>query len=131
MFSPVSTDNVQVSANHDDWVSSVAVRGEMVVTGCYDNTVNIWNIDGTKVLVIPGHNQPVKAVAWLAEDTFVSGGQDQTVNMFKWSQESNSVEMVNCCRGHERSVETLAVSQHNNVFASGGWDNTVQIYDIR
>ena len=62
--------------------------------GCYDNTVNIWKSDGTKVLVIPGecsdwsisslyritipgHTQPVKTVSWLSEQTFVSGGQDQ------------------------------------------------------
>ena len=56
-----------------------------------------------QVLVIPGHTQPVKTVAWLNKDTFVSGGGDQVVNMFRWSEESNSVEMVNCCRGHERS----------------------------
>ena len=35
------------------------------------------------MLVIPGHTQPVKTVAWLTEDTFVSGGQDQLVNMFR------------------------------------------------
>jgi len=121
----------QVSSNHDDWVSSVSVKGDLVLTGCYDNTVNIWNIDGTKVLVIPGHTQPVKAVSWLSEDTFVSGGQDQTVNMFKWSQESNSVEMVNCCRGHERSVESVAVCQEAGVFATGSWDNTVKMWSAK
>ena len=40
---------VQVSSNHDDWVSSVAVLGELVLTGCYDNTVNIWSVSGAKV----------------------------------------------------------------------------------
>jgi len=47
-------DYFQVSSNHDDWVSSVAVLGDLVLTGCYDITVNIWNVSGAKVLVIPG-----------------------------------------------------------------------------
>ena len=101
---------LQVSSNHDDWVSSVAVLGDLVLTGCYDNTVNIWSVAGTKTLVIPGHTQPVKTVAWLARDTFVSGGQDQVVNMFRWCEQTNSVEMLNCCRGHERSVECVGVA---------------------
>ena len=41
------------------------------------------------MLVIPGHTQPVKTVAWLNNETFVSGGGDQVVNMFRWSEESN------------------------------------------
>jgi len=118
----------QVSSNHDDWVSSVSVEGDMVLTGCYDNTVNIWNISGAKVLVIPGHTQPVKTVSWLGDDTFVSGGQDQTINMFKWNKDSNSVEMVNCCKGHERSIETIAVNREAGMFASGSWDNTIKLW---
>ena len=30
-------------------MSSVAVLGELVLTGCYDNTVNIWSVSGAKV----------------------------------------------------------------------------------
>ena len=55
----------------------MAVLGDLVLTGCYDNTVNIWSVSGAKVLVIPGHTQPVKTVAWINKDTFVSGGGDQ------------------------------------------------------
>lgn len=120
---------MQVSSNHDDWVSSVAVLGDLVLTGCYDNTVNIWSVAGTKTLVIPGHTQPVKTVAWLARDTFVSGGQDQVVNMFRWCEQTNSVEMLNCCRGHERSVECVGVAPGGGaVFATGSWDNTVKMW---
>jgi hypothetical protein len=31
-----------------------------VLSGCYDNTVNIFGIQGDKKLVIPGHSGPVK-----------------------------------------------------------------------
>ena len=67
-------------------------------------------------------------MAWINKDTFVSGGGDQLVNMFRWRKESNSVEMVNCCRGHERSVECVGVAEGGAVFSTGGWDNTVKIW---
>ena len=38
-----------MSSNHDDWVSSVAVLGDLVLTGCYDNPVTIWTVTGAKV----------------------------------------------------------------------------------
>lgn len=36
-----------------------------ILTGCYDNTVHLWNIDGTHHLTIPGHCGPVKGVHWV------------------------------------------------------------------
>jgi hypothetical protein len=36
------------------------ILGDLVLSGCYDNTVNIFGIQGDKKLVIPGHSGPVK-----------------------------------------------------------------------
>ena len=120
----------QVSVNHDDWVSAVRVCEGLVLSGCYDNTVNIWSATGEKKLVIPSHSAPVKAVAWVKVDdegaVFASASHDQTVNIFRWNSSSNSVEGVNTCRGHERSVECLAI-QGGKLMASGSFDNTVKI----
>jgi len=125
----------QISANHDDWVSSVAVLDNLVLTGCYDNTVNLWTLEGQKTLVIPSHSGPVKDVAWLDQETFVSASHDQTVNMFHWNRETNSVEGLNTCRGHERSVECVAVwgggETSKRVFATGSFDNTVKLWGGR
>jgi len=124
----------QVSVNHDDWVASVRVSGDLVLTGAYDNTVNLWTVSGTKRLVIPSHSAPVKAVAWVERTeegaVFASASHDQTVNLFRWSAASNSVEGVNTCRGHERSVECLAVRE-GRTLASGGFDNTVKVWSAR
>ena len=121
----------QVSVNHDDWVSAVRVCEGLVLSGCYDNTVNIWSSTGEKKLVIPSHSAPVKDVAWVKVDdegaVFASASHDQTVNIFRWNSSSNSVEGVNTCRGHERSVECLAI-QGGKLMASGSFDNTVKIW---
>ena len=36
--------------------------------------------------------------------------------------------MVNCCRGHERSIETIAACRESAMFASGSWDNTIKLW---
>lgn len=36
-----------------------------ILSGCYDSTIHIWDINGEHKLTIPGHTAPVKSVAWL------------------------------------------------------------------
>ena len=73
------------NVNHEDWVAGVSALDDLVISGCYDNTVTIWsNTDsesGKKLLTIPSHVGPVRAVAWISLDedfgTFASASHDQ------------------------------------------------------
>lgn len=53
---------------HDDWVSAVHVCKDWILSGCYDNTVQIWNLKGVHKVTVPGHTDPVKAVSWVYVD---------------------------------------------------------------
>lgn len=117
---------------HDDWVSAVKTRGPWILTGCYDNTVNIWTINGTHVLTIPGHSSPVKAVSWVSLDdtkgTFVTCSQDQTAMIWQWNIETNSVECISVCKGHERGIDSIDVSPNGQRFATGSWDTMLKVW---
>lgn len=119
---------------HDDWVSAVQGSENWFLTGCYDNTLHIWGKDGERLMTIPGHEGPVKAVCWLKQDypiaSFVSASHDQNAMIWEWNSESNSVECVYVCRGHERSVECVAASADRNKLATGSWDKLVKIWSI-
>ncbi|KAB7497699.1 Ribosome biogenesis protein WDR12-like protein [Armadillidium nasatum] len=103
---PAPKDNLE----HDDWVSSVKSSGEWLVTGCYDNTVQLWDISGMErgrgkrahKLTIPAHKAPVKAVSWL--------NKKGAIKSFV-------------------SVESLGVERNGTKFATGSWDNTIKIWD--
>ncbi|TMW45015.1 hypothetical protein DOY81_009906 [Sarcophaga bullata] len=117
---------------HDDWVSAVKTSGKWVLTGCYDNTVNIWTHKGKHILTIPGHSMPVKAVAWVSLDEergkFVTCSQDQTAMLWDWLIQSNSVECVSVCKGHERGIDCVDVSPNKQRFATGAWDTMLKIW---
>lgn len=120
------------SLNHDDWVASVHCHKQWILTGCYDNTVHLWNVDGTHRLTIPGHCGPVKGVTWIEVDdniaTFASVSHDQTVMLWKLDLSTESVECVHIGRGHERSIECVGVDTHASFLATGGWDNMLKIW---
>ncbi|KAG7208945.1 hypothetical protein KM043_015121 [Ampulex compressa] len=116
----------------DDWVSAVAVCDKWILTGCYDNTLHIWTTKGKHHCVIPGHTSPIKAVAWISlNDTtasFVSASQDQTAIIWDWNIEKNSVECIHVCKGHERGLEALGISNEKTLMATGSWDATLKIW---
>lgn len=117
---------------HDDWVSAIQANGEFILTGCYDNSVNIWNMKGEHKLTLSAHDAPIKGVAWISLDedngTFASGSKDQTIIIWEWNIARNSAVPIFTCKGHERAVECIAVSPDGRLLASGSWDNLLKIW---
>lgn len=117
---------------HDDWVSAVETRGTWILTGTYDNTVNLWTVRGEHKLTIPGHSGPVKAVAWIeltdTKGVFASGAQDQNAMIWEWDLQQNSVECVHVCKGHERGIDSLQVNPRGDRMATGSWDTLVKVW---
>lgn len=128
----------QDSVNHNDWVSGVDVNNGLILSSCYDNTVCLWDAsNASKKLQIPGHVGPAKAVVFIHVDpvtkdaTFASGSDDQTVVLYKYSGQSNSIEGMNVGKGHARSVDCLAVDPTKNYVASGSFDTQLKIWSAK
>ncbi|XP_037961119.1 ribosome biogenesis protein WDR12 homolog [Teleopsis dalmanni] len=119
---------------HDDWVSAVHTCGKWVLTGSYDCVLNIWNVKGKHMLTISGHNMPVKAVTWISIENnigrFISCGQDARPNIWEWHMDSNSVNNLAVCKGHERAVDCVGMSPDNRRFATGSWDTMLKVWSL-
>jgi len=117
---------------HDDWVSAVQAQGDWILTGCYDNTLCLWDSAGNHKLTISGHEAPVKAVVWISLNSnvgiFASASQDQTIMIWDWNIKTNAVECIQVCKGHERGVDSVDVSLDKLRLASGSWDNMLKIW---
>ncbi|XP_056008326.1 ribosome biogenesis protein WDR12 homolog isoform X1 [Ostrea edulis] len=118
---------------HDDWVSCLQGCQECILSGCYDNTVRLWSTTGVPLLTIPGHSAPVKCVRWLNGDDgpicrFITGSHDQTILIWEWHKQDNSVECVHACRGHGGSVDCIAINDEKDKFVSGSWDKMLKLW---
>lgn len=128
------------SLHHDDWVSAVHTTDQWLLTGCYDNTLHLWSVQGLAEgqgdrahrLTIPAHRAPVKAVTWIQTEapllSFISTSIDQTAVVWVWRSDTNAVECVSECHGHSQSVECVAVDERKEHFATGSWDNLLKIW---
>jgi ribosome biogenesis protein len=87
--------------------------------GSYNNSVQVWNTNEECIATLPGHNGPVKAVSWIANDdkneaTFLSASHDQTILIWNWNKSTNKVNKAEKCIGHTESVECVDVNMKNS-----------------
>lgn len=126
---PPSLDN---EFPHNDWVSAVHCNDKYILTGSYDNIIQISTHDGELITKCHGHEQAVTSVAWLPESCdshmFVSSSHDQHAHIWKFDGATGEIKLLYVCKGHSRIIEGIAVSPDGKKFCSGGWDKHLKIW---
>ncbi|KAF5284868.1 hypothetical protein FQR65_LT13384 [Abscondita terminalis] len=117
---------------HDDWVGDVQVADKWILTGCYDQSVNIWSIHGKHEVISREHTNIVKAVSWLKPSDpsggFVTVSHDLTGILWDWKPGDESPTPITVLRGHERGIDSVGVSPDSQRLATGAWDTYLKIW---
>ncbi|KAF5366464.1 hypothetical protein D9757_013587 [Collybiopsis confluens] len=114
-------------------VESVAVspNGQQVVSGSYDQTVRIWNVQTGQQIGDPlhGHTGWVSSVAFSPDgQQVVSGSHDQTVRI--WNVQTGQ-QIGDPLHGHTNLVTSVAFSPDGQQVVSGSYDKTVRIWNVQ
>ncbi|KRY75556.1 Ribosome biogenesis protein WDR12 -like protein, partial [Trichinella pseudospiralis] len=127
---------------HQEWVSDAQatkrlyVSNEIVLSACYDGTVNAWNYEGDRLSFLKYNNERLKALCLIPDRAsqdmvkFAAGSADQTVFVGAFHCESNKFSISKIGFGHEESVECVAACSDGLKLASGGSDSYLKIWDI-
>ncbi|KAJ3160575.1 SCF ubiquitin ligase complex subunit cdc4 [Geranomyces michiganensis] len=109
---------------HSDSVRAIAGYGNRLVSGSYDSTVRIWNIDtGTVVFICRGHREKVYSVGYSHElRRAVSGSMDASVKI--WC--TNTGTLLFDLTGHTSLVGLLELSPQYLVSAAA--DTTLRVW---
>ncbi|CAL8105151.1 unnamed protein product [Calicophoron daubneyi] len=124
--------------NQDDLISSVRRREQYILTGSYDGTVHAWSLNDDSPAFRLELKDKVKCVEWLtlgqSQATFVTGGFDQSAQLWVWDMKSGNVTCAAACRGHSETVMTIASQCPRSstteplLFATGSWDCTIKLW---
>ncbi|KAH7096094.1 WD40 repeat-like protein [Auriculariales sp. MPI-PUGE-AT-0066] len=123
---------VRTLKGHDDSVMCLQlletvphVTYPVLVTGSYDRTVRVWNLDtGEEVRVLRGHTRAVRALQF-DEAKLITGSMDCTLRVWDW----RTGRCIRTLQGHSEGV--VCLKYDSNVLASGSVDATVKIWNFR
>lgn len=111
---------------HDGPVCSVAERGQQLVTGAWDGTAKVWNIENAEVL----HNLDAGAhavtVAVAPDRCIVTGSQDRSLRVFR----DNAEGVPECIHTYEQVHEDIirGIAMSSSYFWTASNDATIKMW---
>lgn len=99
-------------------------NNNLLMTGSYDKTIKIWNVDTGKLLrTLTGHTRGVRTLAF-DEQKLISGGLDGTIKVWNY----RTGKCISTYTGHSEGV--ISVDFHDKVIVSGSADSTVKVWHV-
>jgi WD40 repeat protein len=151
------------SFEHDDWVSSVdvlsatseaavwansrihiATESSRILSGSYDGLLRVWSTSSDLLAHSPsaadgGHTQPIKAAKFLSPSKIISAGNDRTIRLWNYSEESPdaagqpsvSITSTLDLYGHRSSVDGISVHAPSSRILSASADHFVGVWSTK
>ncbi|KAF2733729.1 WD40 repeat-like protein [Polyplosphaeria fusca] len=139
------------SFEHDDWISDVDVLShtspagawskpgsiqsgqERILSASYDGLLRVWNLSGDVIATSTAPNNggritSLKSAKWLSETKIVAAGMDNVVRVYKYDEDSRSIQCNLELYAHRWPIENLAVHGPSNRILSASTDSTVSLF---
>ena len=117
--------SVKVFRGHTDSVMCLQFEDNILMTGSYDATVKIWDMETHEELrTLRGHTAGVRCLQF--DDTkLITGSLDRTVRVWNW----RTGECISTYNGHSEAV--IALHFDATLLASASVDHTVKIWNFK
>ncbi|GAM22584.1 hypothetical protein SAMD00019534_057590 [Acytostelium subglobosum LB1] len=120
---------------HSDLVMAIDVShdGKQLVSASRDNTVRLWDLENQKCLSIgKGHTGVVTCIAMSKKGAnfALSGSEDRTIKLWKWSPRTKQLEVQATIIAHEKDINSLNIAPNDKIFASGSQDSFVKLWNV-
>ncbi|HBL11774.1 MAG TPA: sugar-binding protein [Cyanobacteria bacterium UBA11162] len=109
------------------WGVAFNPQGTMIASTSRDNSLKLWQLDGSLLKTIPGQSRGLTRVAFSPDGSKIAtAGVDNTVKL--WSPTG---ELLTTLPGHRGMVISLAFSPDGNYLVSGGDESLVILWDLK
>ncbi|MCX6328265.1 MAG: hypothetical protein NTZ85_01955 [Bacteroidia bacterium] len=125
----ITTDIHQFARRGFDDISCITFSpdGNMVLTGSYDKTARLWDINGNLLQTLKGHIYPVLSVAFSHDgELLLTGSSDYSARL--WDRNGNCLQKF---IGHKNSVNSVVFSPDDKSVLTGSGDSTAILWDLK
>lgn len=116
---------VKVFRGHTDSVMCLQFEDNILMTGSYDATIKIWDMEtGEELRTLRGHTAGVRCLQF--DDTkLITGSLDRSIRVWNW----RTGECISKYSGHSEAV--IALHFDSTLLASASVDRTVKIWNFK
>ncbi|VDO72351.1 unnamed protein product, partial [Onchocerca flexuosa] len=117
-----------------DWIGAIRCNEKFIASTTYGGELILWNHSGKKLISSVLHEEAIKCVEFLSDqkgNRIVTGGHDQVLMISDVEMDGSECFIKPVCvlRGHERSVESIAVNNDGTRVVSGGFDKMLKVWN--
>lgn len=115
---------MKVLKGHSDGVMCLQIHDTFLVTGSYDASIRLWNLDaGILVRTFLGHSAGIRALQFDG-NKIVSGSLDKTIKIWNWQTGQCLLTLSN----HNAAIVGLDLAA--SILASGSMDRTIKVWNF-
>jgi len=134
-----------VFKGHTDYIRSLEFHRHLpwIISSSDDQSVRIWNFQSRKqIACLTGHTHYVMCARFINESLFASVSLDQTIRVWDYSalvtkSQATVMDMLgvpevvvkHIVDGHDRGINCVAAKPDSAMFATGGDDSSIRIWD--
>ena len=116
---------------HSGKITSLAISsdGEVLVSGCTDKNVNLWNLEtGKQIRTLTSNEGGISSVAISPDNQFLAVGScdHPKSNVKVWHLKTG--KLLHTLLGHQKPVNVVAISPDGQILASGS--NKIKIWHL-
>ncbi|KAK4951898.1 ribosome biogenesis protein ytm1 [Elasticomyces elasticus] len=123
------------SYEHDDWISSVDVNSQRILSGSYDGLLRVWNMSSEVVGTGQSHMSSIKAAKFISPTQVASSGMDRTIRIWKYedAQAAGAASLTPTLElyGHKASVDKIAVHGNSSRILSASADHSIGLWSTK
>ncbi|WWC87868.1 uncharacterized protein L201_002766 [Kwoniella dendrophila CBS 6074] len=130
------TQTVFLLKGHTNYVTSLRLRGDVLISGSYDETIRMWHLPPLLTLAPKSIPQPLvipaKSVSCLdyfpPENVFVAGYHD-IGRVQVWKRQGEEWQLFDTLAGHLHGIRAVAINE--NYLVSAGADKALVVWSWR
>ena len=111
------------------WNCRWSPDGRWVAGGSQENAVHIWDANSGEHLHMPGYQAKIRALHWSHDSKWLATGNGMDVLLWDCAGKGPNGRAPQMFGAHSRNVTELRFRHQGTVFAAGGKDGNLMIWD--